>query len=109
MSEGKKWSDPVGAGTLVKWDVPKSIEGVFRGYVEVNGDYGLQKRFTLVGTDGTVMNFFAPTILERILLEDPRIVPGAEIQITSTGKSIATKRGKPAKEFEVRVAEPVSE
>lgn len=102
MSGQENWEDVQG-GLLVKWDAPKTIEGVLRGGKEVSGQFGKQMRYTLLQADNTLLDFYAPAILARQLL-DPRITVGVRIQIEYTGGSVTTKSGRIAKEFVVRVA-----
>lgn len=101
MSGQENWEE-IGGGNLVKWDTAKSIEGTFQGFTEVNGEYGKQKRFSLL--DGKeLLDFYAPAILQRKLL-DPRVTVGSKVSIEYTGGTVATKTGRSAKEFVVKVA-----
>jgi hypothetical protein len=102
MSGQENWTE-IGGGNLVKWDSAKSIEGTYRGWTEVNGEYGKQKRFSVLTDDNELLDFYAPAILQRKLL-DPRVTDGARVRIEYTGGTVATKTGRSAKEFVVNVA-----
>lgn len=88
----------------MKWsEGPRTIEGTYQGSTEVTGQFGKQKKHTLLTEDGKVLEFYAPSILQR-KLEDPRVKPGALIRIVFEDKTVKTKGGRMAKDFIVQVA-----
>lgn len=97
-----QWED-VGGGTLVKWDEAKTVEGIYQGSVEVEGQFGKQKKHTLLADDGQPLEFYAPAILQR-KLEDPRVKVGGRIRIVFENTTTKTKSGRQAKDFIVQVA-----
>lgn len=102
MSGQENWEE-IGGGNLVKWDEAKTIEGAFKGSKKVDGQYGEQLRFTILTDDAELLDFYAPAILQRKLL-DPRVTLDAKVSIEYTGGTVTTKGGRSAKEFVVKVA-----
>src|SRR2546426_3610257 len=94
----------LGGIPLIKWDKPKTVKGIYQGFVTVTTEkYGTQKKHTV--SDATILvhglndpeeepraEFFAPAILERVLA-DPKLQPGDELQIVFTGEDILTAGG----------------
>ena len=95
------WDD-IGGSQLVRWDEPKTLEGRYQGYTEVDGQFGSQRRHRVLLDNGEPVEFYAPSMLER-KLEDPRVTEGCHIRITYTGKTVRTKTGRTAKEFTVQI------
>jgi len=103
----------LGGIPLIKWDKPKTVNGLYQGFVTVTTEkYGTQKKYAV--SDATILvhgtddpaeepraEFFAPAILERVLA-DPKLQLGDELQIVFTGEDIVTAGGRKAKEFIVK-------
>lgn len=103
MPESQESWEEVGGGTLVKWDEPKTVEGIFQGAARVTGQFGEQLKASILTDDQERVEFYATAILER-LLTDPRIQPGVRIRVVYDGTSVKTAGGRMAKSFTVQVA-----
>ena len=98
--------EAIGGETLLRWDAPRTVVGVYQGNATVSGKYGVQKKHTMLldGADGPQrVEFFAPAVLER-LLASPKVQPGKRLKIEFTGEELLTKSGRTAKEFVVEIA-----
>ena len=98
--------ESVGGGTLLTWDAPKTVEGVYEGGATVTGKYGVQIKhaMTLHGAEGPQrVEFYAPAMLAR-LLANPKVQPGKRLRVEFTGAEILTKGGRKTKEFLVDIA-----
>jgi hypothetical protein len=104
MTDGQEQWNEVSGGTLYKWDVPKQLQGIFKGEIPSDSKYN-QPKFAVdtPGAEGPeTVEFFAPAILAR-LLRSSQVKTGEEILIEYTGNQTKTSGGRMAKEFLVKV------
>ena len=99
--QDENWEE-VGGSQLVKWDAAKVIEGVFQVQGEVTGQFGKQMKASVMLDDGSVVEFYEPAVLERIMT-DPRIQKGVRVRVEYTGTSEKTSTGRMAKSFKVGI------
>lgn len=96
-----EWGDEIGGGTLVKWNEPKVIIGIYETREMVQGQYGLKPRATIVTSDGETLAFFPPAMLDSRLQQ---VSFGQKVRIEYDGTSSPSKSGQPVKNFSVRVS-----
>lgn len=103
MSE-PKWEEVKG-GELLKWDKPKSLEGVLvRREEKPDTGKGPGHLYEVKTKEGTIP-FFAPTLLHKKLRD---VSDGKLIRVKFTGVS-KTKAGNDVKEFEVAHTDPTED
>lgn len=95
-----EWGDEIGGGTLVKWDKPKVVIGIYEAREMVQGQYGLKPRCTVIAPDGETLAFFPPAMLDSRLQQVPF---GQKVRIEYDGTSSPSKSGQPVKNFSVRL------
>lgn len=90
-----EWGEPV-SGQIHDFEANGPLIGVYRGYKEVMGTFGLSKLHAF-DTDEGPTNAWGKTHMDRLL--EGRI--GELVRITLTGKKIPTKAGSMV-EYELR-------
>lgn len=96
------WKEVSPRGELIKWDEPKTIEGVYLGGEERSTDFGTNVVHSIRQDNGEIISFFGTAHTNEALKS---VSEGTRIQVEYTGKTRKTTRGFRVKEFIVRVWE----